>query len=196
MINVARIIVPLQRQRTIYTLLTETLREEAGLVIDHDIRSLQHDKGEVKTKMSQIECNTNRANVKKASRDSLLKEFKIAEKELIKITQDERKLDTTGDADKDKIRAKTTAWVQHHLDQKILPTPMEGTRKDQEDPVIYNNEIELLSQGIKDKLEILAKISNTISKLKKRKPRSEMKLIKCCRKVKRSMEHWPKDLSI
>ena len=57
----------------LYSLLTETLREEAGLVIDHDIRSLQHEKGEVKTKMSQIEYNTNRANAKKASRVSLLK---------------------------------------------------------------------------------------------------------------------------
>ena len=108
--------------------------------------------------MSQTEYNTKRANAVKASRDSLIKEFEIAKKELIKLTQDERKLDTTGDADKDKIRAETAAWVHHHLDQKILPTPMEGTRKDQEDPVIYNNEIELLSQGIKDKLEILAKM--------------------------------------
>ena len=41
---------------------------------------------------------------------------------------------------------------------------MEGTRKDQDDPVIYNNEIELLSQGIKDEIEILAKIANTIEK--------------------------------
>ena len=114
--------------------------------------------------MSQIEYNTNRANAKKASRDSLLKEFKIAKKELIKLTQDERKLDTTGDADKDKIRAKTAAQVHHHLDQKILPTPMEGTRKDQEDPVIYNSKIELISQGIKDRLEILAKIGKTIEK--------------------------------
>ena len=54
--------------------------------------------------------------------------------------------------------------MPHHLDQNILPTPKEGTRKDQEDPVIYNNEIELLSQGIKDKLEILTKIANTIEK--------------------------------
>ena len=48
---------------------------------------------------------------------------------------------------------------------------MEGTRKDQEDPVIYNNEIELLSQGIKDKLKILAKIAKTIEKKKKKMPK-------------------------
>ena len=54
--------------------------------------------------------------------------------------------------------------MHHHLDQNILLTPKEGTRKDQEDPVIYNNEIELLSQGIKDELDILTKIANTIEK--------------------------------
>ena len=41
---------------------------------------------------------------------------------------------------------------------------MEGHRKYQEDPVIYNNEIELLSQEIKDKLDILTKIANKIEK--------------------------------
>ena len=93
----------------LYPLLTETLREEAGLVIDHDIRLLQHEKGEVKTKMSQIEYNTNRANAKKVFRDSLLKKFTAAKKELIKLTHDERKLETTGDPDKGKARAATAA---------------------------------------------------------------------------------------
>ena len=70
---------------------------------------LNHEKGEVKTKTSQIEYNTKRANAKKASRDSLLKEFTTAKTELIKLTQDERKLETTGDPDKDKTRANTAA---------------------------------------------------------------------------------------
>ena len=70
---------------------------------------LNYEKGEVETKMSQIDYNTNRANGKKASRDNLLKEFDTAKKELIKLTQDERKLETTGDQDKDKTRADTAA---------------------------------------------------------------------------------------
>ena len=88
----------------LYSLLTEILREEAGNIIDHDIRMLNHEKGEVKTKMSQIDYNTNRANAKKASRDSLLKEFDTAKKVLINLTQDERKQESTGDKDKDKVR--------------------------------------------------------------------------------------------
>ena len=59
--------------------------------------------------MSQINHNTNWANARKAQRDSLLKEFDMAKKDLIKLTQDERKLDTIDDADKDKIRATTAA---------------------------------------------------------------------------------------
>ena len=33
----------------LHSLLTEILREEAGNVIDHDIRKLNHEKGEIKT---------------------------------------------------------------------------------------------------------------------------------------------------
>ena len=36
----------------LYSLYTETLREEAGLVLNTDIKSLQHEKGQVKTNMS------------------------------------------------------------------------------------------------------------------------------------------------
>ena len=57
----------------LYSLLTEILREEAGYVMDHDIRMLNHEKGEVKTIMSQMDYSTNKANTKKASRDILLK---------------------------------------------------------------------------------------------------------------------------
>ena len=43
----------------IYTLYIESLREEAGLVITNNIDSLKYEKGQVKTKMSKIEYNTN-----------------------------------------------------------------------------------------------------------------------------------------
>ena len=95
----------------------------------------------LKQKRSQIEYNTNRANAKKAFIDSLLKDFEAAKKELIKLTQDERKLETTGDQDKDKTRTDTAAQVNHYLDQNKLPTPKEGTRKEQDNPIINNNEI-------------------------------------------------------
>ena len=91
----------------------------------------------------------------------------MAKKYLIKLTQDESKLDTTGDVEKDKIRATTAAQVHHHLDQNILPTPKEGTRENQEDAAIYNDEMELLSQEIKDKFDILAQITNRIEIIEK-----------------------------
>ena len=61
----------------LYSMLTEILVQEAGYVIDHDIQMINHERDEIKKQMSQIEYNTNRANAKKASRDTLVKEFEI-----------------------------------------------------------------------------------------------------------------------
>ena len=44
---------------------------------------INHERDEIKRKMSEIEYNTNRTNAKKAFRDMLIKEFKIAKMELI-----------------------------------------------------------------------------------------------------------------
>ena len=78
-------------------MLTEILVPEAGYVVDHDIQMISHERDEIKKQMSQIEYNTNRVNAKKASRDTLLKEFEVAKKELVKSAQDERKQESTGD---------------------------------------------------------------------------------------------------
>ena len=70
-------------------MLTEILVQEAGYVIDYDVRMVNYERGEIKKKMSQVEYNTNRANAKKASREALVKELKAAKEELIKSAQDE-----------------------------------------------------------------------------------------------------------
>ena len=77
-------------------MLTEILVQEAGSVIDYDIRMINHERDEIKKQMSQIEYNTNRANAKKASRDTLVKELEVAKKELVESAQDERKKESTG----------------------------------------------------------------------------------------------------
>ena len=38
----------------LYSLYTETLREEVGFFLNADIKSLQHEKGQIKTKMGQM----------------------------------------------------------------------------------------------------------------------------------------------
>ena len=98
-----------EARNDIFSLYTETLREEAGLVISTNIESLKYEKGQVKTKMGQIEYNMNRANARRAQRDNLLKEFDSAKKDLIQLTQEESELDTTGDTAKDELRAITAA---------------------------------------------------------------------------------------
>ena len=70
-------------------MLTEILLQEAGYVIGHDIKMIRAERDDIKKQMSQIEYNTNRANAKKASRDTLLKEFEVTKKELVNSAQDE-----------------------------------------------------------------------------------------------------------
>ena len=86
-----------EAKNKLYSMLTEILVQEAGSVIDYDIRMINYERDEIKKQMSQIEYNTNRANSKKASRDTLVKELKVAKKELVKSVQDERKQESTGD---------------------------------------------------------------------------------------------------
>ena len=78
--------------------------------------------------------------------------------------QDERKQESRGDKDKEKIGTDTVTQIIHYLGQDKLSTPEDDTRKERNDPVIYSNKMQLLSQEIKDKLETLSKIANTMKK--------------------------------
>ena len=98
-----------EAKNKLYSMLTEILVQEAGSVIDYDIRMVNYERDEIKKQMSQIKYNTNRANAKKASRDTLVKELKVAKEELVKSAQDERKQESTGDQNKDKVRSDTAA---------------------------------------------------------------------------------------
>ena len=111
-----------EARNDIYSLYTESLREEAGLVITNNIDSLKIEKGQIKTKMSDIEYNTNRANSIKSLRDNLLKEIQQVKKDLIQLTQETVDLETTGDADQDNLRTATIAREHQHMEQNILPT--------------------------------------------------------------------------
>ena len=53
------------------------------------------------------------------------------------------------------------------MEQNVIPSAKEGVREGQEDAAIYNNEMELLPQGIKDKLNILAQIQSRIETMEK-----------------------------
>ena len=53
------------------------------------------------------------------------------------------------------------------MEQNILPSAKEGVKEDQNDVAIYNNEMELLPQGIKDKLNILTQIQSRTETMEK-----------------------------
>ena len=108
----------------LYSMVTEILVQEVGCVLDHDIRMINYERSEIKKQMSQIEYNTNRANAKKTTRDTLVEEFEIAKKELFesvltKETSDKLRILTTIADTIDK------AWeeenqVREHLNHIIL----------------------------------------------------------------------------
>ena len=50
--------------------------------------------------MSKIEYNTNHANARKGQRDNLLKELDQVKRDLVQLTQEIGKLDTTGNTSK------------------------------------------------------------------------------------------------
>ena len=115
--------------------------------------------------MNQVEYNTNKANAIKASREGLLRELKSAKEELLKATQDERKKEATTDPNKDKIRDETAVRIHKLICKDTLPTPRTGTRVSQDELVVYENEIQTLSQETRDKLTTIDKIQNTIEKV-------------------------------
>ena len=98
-----------EARNNIYSLYTESLREEAGLVITNNINLHQYEKGQVKITMSQIEYNTNQVNARKGQRDVLQQELDLVKRDLIQLTQEIGELDTTGNTSKDELRAETIA---------------------------------------------------------------------------------------
>ena len=55
--------------------------------------------------------------------------MKAAREELLKAAQDERKKETTGDPNMDKVRNDTAARIHHLIGKNTLPTPRAGTRE-------------------------------------------------------------------
>ena len=96
-----------EARNKLYAILTDIIVQEAGIILDHDIRMKQYEKNMIKKQMSQIEYNTDRAKAKSASKNKLIKELTVAKKELIKSAQDEKEIDSTSNQERDKVRIGT-----------------------------------------------------------------------------------------
>ena len=79
--------------------------------------------------------------------------------------QEERKKETTNDPSQDKIRDETAAQIHHFLEKNKLPTLVAGTRKSSDEPSIYENKLQALSQETRDKLAKLEQLQDTIVKV-------------------------------
>ena len=95
---------PTEAANKIHSMLTEIITMEAGHVINFDFNAIVQERNEVKRKLSQVDYNTHRANAIKSSGDALKMESKIAIEDLIKAAQEERRKETTKDANKDRLR--------------------------------------------------------------------------------------------
>ena len=96
-----------EARNKLYSMLTEILAQEAGAILDHDIRMKQYEINMIKKQMSQIEYHTDRAKVKSALKGTLIKELTVAKKELIDSAQDEKELDLTSNQKKAKVKINT-----------------------------------------------------------------------------------------
>ena len=86
----------------IYAMLTEILVHEVGQAINYDIKMIGIEKDEIKKKMIQINYDNSKANAAKTSCEQLIAESKISKDELLKAVQDERKKESTDDANLNK----------------------------------------------------------------------------------------------
>ena len=126
-------------------MLTEIIIQEAGIILDHDIRMKQYEKNMIKKQMSQIEYNTDRAKAKSASKNKLIKELTVAKKKLIKSAQDEKEIDSTSYQERDKVRIGTATQILYFLQLDMLPTPRDGIQEDHMEPFIYRNELQSIT---------------------------------------------------
>ena len=162
---------------------------EAGHLINYDFKAIVQERSEVKRKMSQVEYNTHRANAIKSSCDALKMESKVAIEDLIKAAQEERKKETTKDANKDRLKDETAARIHYSLQKGELPTIVTGTRKSPEETPIFENELQALSQGTRDKLSKLQQIQDTIVKVKDEETRVREELNQFI--IEAEKEHGP-----
>ena len=88
-------------------MLTEIIAQEAGSILDHNIRMKHDEKIMITMQMNKIEYKTNRAEAMNALKSKLIKGLTVAKKELLKLAQNEKEIGSTRNQEKDKIRIDT-----------------------------------------------------------------------------------------
>ena len=95
---------PTEAANKIHSMLTGIIIMEAGHVINCDFKAIVQERSEVKRKLSQVDYSTNRANFVQSLYNALKLESKLAKEDLIKAVQDERRGESTDNANIDKLR--------------------------------------------------------------------------------------------
>ena len=91
-------------------------------------------------------------------------ESKLAKEDLIKAVQDERRRELTDNANLYKLGEDVATKMQNSLKKIKLPAIVSGTRQSSEENSIFESELQVLSQEIRDKLSDLQRITDTLVK--------------------------------
>ena len=81
------------------------------------------------------------------------------------------------DANINKLQEEGATRMQDSLERGKLPTVVAGTRQNTDEPPIFENELQTLSQDTRDKLAKLEKIQVTIEKLNEEERQIKEKII-------------------
>ena len=89
------------------------------------------------------------------AKGKLIQELTMAKKELLSLAQNEKEIGPTKNPEEDKIRLNTAARILYFLQLDKLPITRNGIREDPTEPLIYENELQSITQKTRRKLQIL-----------------------------------------
>ena len=144
---------PQEAKRQLYALLTNIITDESGYVISEAIGKAKVRLAKLEEMEGQVNNYKSIAGTKKVIKDRLVKEMEVTKKALTDLLKEElaNLAEPEGDVDKDKVIRDTIKRLNYYLQEDKLPTPKEGEREKQDDPNIYTNELQALSQQAQEK---------------------------------------------
>ena len=140
-----------------YALLTDIITDESGYVISEAIRKAKMRLAELEKMEGQVNNYKSIAGTKNVIKDRLVKEMEVAKKKLTDLLKEELAslAEPAEDENKDKVIRDTIRRLTSFLQEDELPTPKDGDQEIQDEPNIYTNELQTLSQQAQEKFKYI-----------------------------------------
>ena len=91
----------------------------------------------------------------------------MAKEKLLSLAQNEKEIGPTKNPDKYEIRLNIVTRILYYLQLEKLLEIRNGIRGDPTEPIIYENELQLITQQTRSKLQILKAIATLITNIEK-----------------------------